>query len=150
MGDGPLMKEIKELSKELKIEERVICDGVLPAGEAVLNFLDTIDLYIQFSRTEGMPRAMLEAMARGCPVVASRVGGIPELISKDFLVTPGNVNDLVQKITKLLNDIECIKKVIVENNNTAKHFVYSNLNKKRSDFFSEIVKLYQADKINLV
>lgn len=65
----------KTLAKELGMENRIIFDGVLPAGEAVYQWLDQIDLYIQPSLTEGLPRALIEAMSRGCPAIGSRVGG---------------------------------------------------------------------------
>ena len=52
--------------------------------DKVFEWLDTIDLYVQPSLTEGMPRAAIEAMSRGCPVVVSDVGGLKNLVDKNI------------------------------------------------------------------
>lgn len=52
----------------------------------VFEKLDVADIYIQPSLQEGLPRAVVEAMSRGCPVIGARTGGIPELINEKFIV----------------------------------------------------------------
>jgi glycosyltransferase involved in cell wall biosynthesis len=71
--------------------EGMVFDGTLPAGEPVRAWLDAIDVYIQPSRQEGLPRGMVEAMARGCPALGSTVGGIPELLEPSCVHKPGDV-----------------------------------------------------------
>lgn len=89
LGEGDQEKYISQ-AKKLGVESCLIFDGVLPAGSAVNDWLDSCDLYIQPSYTEGLPRGLLEAMARGVPAAASSVGGIPEIISPNYLHKPGD------------------------------------------------------------
>jgi hypothetical protein len=88
----------------LGIGERVHFRGQLTAGEAVRAELDAADLFCMPSRTEGMPRAMLEAMARALPCIGSTVGGIPELLPPEDLVPPGDVAALAAKIRDSIGD----------------------------------------------
>jgi glycosyltransferase involved in cell wall biosynthesis len=146
VGEGPLLNDIQKLAKQLNIEDRIYCIGILPAGPAVFNFLDTLDLYIQFSKTEGLPRAMVEAMARGCPVIASKVGGIPELICKDLLVSSGDYNALFKKVLSFLNDTSSIEKAIDDNILTARKFLDTELTAKRFNFYSKVYNMYKKNE----
>lgn len=78
------------------IGERVRFDGTLPAGDAVLGWLDDVDVYLQPSRQEGLPRALVEAMSRGCPALGSEAGGIPELLDAACLHGAGDVEGLAR------------------------------------------------------
>lgn len=94
----------KNLVEKYKLHDWVSFDGVLPPGEEVQLWLDNIDLYVHPSRQEGLPRALIEAMSRGCPAIASNLAGIPELLDKEFLISVGNSRQLAVKIEKLLAD----------------------------------------------
>lgn len=142
-GDGPLREEIELTAKKLNISHRVFCLGNLASGDQVFSFLDSLDLYIQFSKTEGVPRAMLEAMARGCPIVSSNVGGIPELLEDRFLVKSGDVAMLSNKIKSLLTNTEQYQSSIEQNIKTAKRFTLKNLNKKRYNHYSKVYKAFK-------
>lgn len=102
LGSGNLKFHYIELAKNYGIEENIIFDGSLPK-EKINHWLDTLDLYIQPSRTEGLPRALIEAMARALPVVATEVGGIPELLDQDILVPANNSKILAQKMKEFLD-----------------------------------------------
>ena len=95
---------MEHLARDLKIQDRVEFRGNLPAGDAVFAELDQADLFVLPSRQEGLPRAAIEAMARGLPCIGSRVGGIPELIGPDELVPPDDAGALANKIVELLRD----------------------------------------------
>ena len=77
-----------------------VIDNVVFTGsmghDKIFEWLDTIDIYIQPSLTEGMPRALIEAMSRGCPCIASNAGGMPELLEEKFIFPKGNVGQLVK------------------------------------------------------
>lgn len=141
VGDGPLKTPIQSLSEKLKIKDNVKCLGTIASGKEVFNFLDTIDLYIQFSKTEGMPRAMLEALARGCPTIASKVGGIPEIIPENLLVKSGDIVGFANKIESVLQDKDLLKSLVNQNIEIAKEFTESKLSVKREKYYQEFYNL---------
>jgi len=95
VGGGPYQKEIEELVNELKISENVIITGFL---EDVFTPLALTDIYAHISLQEGLPLAILEAMIMKKPVIASSVGGIPEVIED------GRTGILLEVDYKLISD----------------------------------------------
>jgi teichuronic acid biosynthesis glycosyltransferase TuaC len=104
IGDGPLMPELRELCATMGIQDRVYFTGNLPAT-AVARWLAASDLFCLPSHSEGCPSAVIEALACGRPVVATDVGGIPDLIrpSCGILVPPKNSGALQSAIGKALS-----------------------------------------------
>lgn len=100
LGPGDPEKYEAE-SRKLGIDESVYFDGMMKSGDAVMEWLDGIDIYIQPSFQEGVPRAMIEAMSRACPAVGSSAGGIPELLDRRWLHKPGDHRTLAEKIDML-------------------------------------------------
>lgn len=98
LGSGSLESHYKSLAKQLGVSDIVLFDGILKGGDKVTEWLSSLDLYVQPSYTEGLPRALIEAMSVGLPAVASDVGGIPELLSKDSLIKPYDSEALSKKI----------------------------------------------------
>ena len=80
------------------IRDNVIFRGVIKSGPEVFAWLDSIDMYIQPSFQEGLPRALVEAMSRACPCLGSTAGGIPELLSNDCLHKPGDHTKLAELV----------------------------------------------------
>ena len=78
VGGGPLEQEIRRLSERHSLKERVILAGRMDAP-GVARYMQAADVLCLPSRNEGVPNVILEAFACGLPVVASRVGGIPEV-----------------------------------------------------------------------
>lgn len=75
--------------------------------EILINEYDHADVFVLPSYIEGLPMVVLEAMGRGLPVIAARVGGIPEIVSdgyNGFLIEAGDVDGLVQKMAALVDD----------------------------------------------
>ncbi len=106
-GDGPLRDELAELAGRLAISDRVHFLGELAAVETLLHGLDV--LVSNSSCNEGMSNAILEAMACGVPVIATRVAASPELLDDGQvgpLVSPANVEELVAAIRQLAGDTE--------------------------------------------
>ena len=90
VGDGRRRAELEALAARRGLREKVRFSGQCPAGNTVREFLDQADLFVLASRQEGVPRAMIEAMARALPALGTRAGGIPELLSSECLVPPGD------------------------------------------------------------
>ena len=127
-----------DLIKQYGVENRVFFDGTLPSGDPVYNWLDNMDIYLQPSLTEGLPRSVIEAMSRGCPVIGTEAGGIPGLLQKELVIKKKNYKDLAIKIEKILNDKKMMEKIAKENFEEAKKYNKSLLNEKRRKFIEEV------------
>ncbi|WP_252501999.1 glycosyltransferase [Sporosarcina sp. Marseille-Q4943] len=138
LGDGN-NRWLKEISKKLDIENKIVFAGSLPGGEKVFEWLDTLDLYIQPSLTEGLPRALIEAMSRGLPCVASEVGGIPELINRNFIHKPKSAKELSEKIELLLKNKTLMLNQAEKNYLRAKEYTADVLNDRRECFWVEFI-----------
>ncbi len=103
IGDGPLRRDLEALSVSLNIKERVCFHGRKPHDEIPL-WMNAADAYCLPSLNEGCPNVLLEAMACGVPVVAARVGGVTDLVTRGeqgLVVEPGDPGAL----TKALRDV---------------------------------------------
>lgn len=104
VGDGPSRKHWETMATELGISDRVAFAGVRTDMPGVYS---SFDMLVLPSLCEAMPMCVLEAMAAGKPVVATRVGAIPKVVepgNTGLLVEPGDVGGLSNAITKILND----------------------------------------------
>ncbi|GAA4331425.1 hypothetical protein GCM10023149_37230 [Mucilaginibacter gynuensis] len=117
--------------------EKVIVLGKLSSGNAVFEFLDSLDLYLHPSKHEGLPRAVIEAMSRACPVLASSVAGTPELLAKDHLHTPGDYLTLSKQIHYVINNRELLKKMAKDNFEKSKIYSFSNIKQHKFEFWNK-------------
>lgn len=111
VGDGPLREELEGMARELKIEEGCIFTGV---RSDIPELLSTLDVFVLSSVSEGLPYAVLEAMAMARPVVATRVSGLPEIIEDGvtgLLVPPRNPQALGAAVIGLLQDRDRAQKM---------------------------------------
>ncbi|MXP27020.1 glycosyltransferase [Altererythrobacter indicus] len=97
VGEGDPSR-FKELADTLGLAEQVRFVGVKRAGEEIFRWLDQVDIYLQPSFQEGLPRATIEAMSRGCRCIGSTAGGIPELLAANRLHAPGDHAALARRI----------------------------------------------------
>lgn len=106
IGSGPLMNELESQASELCIADKVKFCGHIAYDEVPL-YLSTADIFVFPSIDEGLPRAVMEAMAMELPVVASRVGGIPEIIlhkETGLLVDPCQPSQIAESLIWVLNN----------------------------------------------
>ena len=124
------------IAKRYGVEENVKFIGSL-SHEQVFEWLDKIDIYIQPSRQEGLPRGLVEAMSRGLPAVGARTGGIPELIKEKYIFSNSNQN--IDEICRILKSYskETLSQQAKENFEIAKQYTFEELNVKREEFYRE-------------
>ena len=103
VGDGKQRRGYEKLATERGVDGVVQFVGTVSAGDGVREQLDWADIFAMPSRTEGLPRALLEAMARGLPAVASNVGGIPQLMDPDGMVPVGDPYAFADKVQWLMD-----------------------------------------------
>jgi len=104
IGDGPLNDDLHDLVTRLEIDPIVLFTGYLANASA---YLDCLDMLVISSLSEGLPITLLEAMRAHVPVVSTRVGGIPDVISDGVsgtLVPPGDASALRDGIKLLIED----------------------------------------------
>ena len=101
VGGGRLLDTYRDLALRLGVAESVELTGWLPRGPAVREVLQASDLFVMPSLTEGMPRALLEAMALGLPCVGSEVGDIARLLGAPFTTRPGDPDALARLVVGL-------------------------------------------------
>ena len=104
VGEGPLEGSLKELAISLGLGEKVIFVG---HRDDVYEVIEAIDIFVLPSYHEGIPMVLLEAMALNRAVIASRVGGIPEVVDhgvNGLLVSAGKENELAEACQLLIRD----------------------------------------------
>jgi glycosyltransferase involved in cell wall biosynthesis len=138
VGDGKYRPSLEAQCRELGISDRVTFHGTLPSGGAVRARLDEADLFVLASRQEGLPRAMVEAMARGLPCIGSTVGGIPELLAEEDLVPAGDVDALARKIREVVTRPGRMAEMSARNLRTAREYTRGVLQGRRTEFYRRV------------
>lgn len=131
IGNGDNTR-LKTIAKKLNIEENIVFVGSL-SHDKVFEEIKKMDLYIQPSLQEGLPRALIEGMSVGIPAIGSKVGGIPELLDNSMIFKRKKVKEL-KKILSTLS-VDQLKKCAVYNFNKSSQFTSEILNKKRNLFY---------------
>lgn len=129
---------LRGIAKKLNVEKQVMFLGMLSTDKVFEN-LDKTDIYIQPSLQEGLPRAVVEAMSRGCPVIGANTGGIPELISKECIVSRKSEQSIVRAIINMLKDNR-LNEEAVRNFEKSKLYNENLLEVKRNDYYSYIIE----------
>lgn len=140
MGDPA---HLVNLAESLGVREQLIVHGVI-SHDKISDLLDEIDIYIQPSKQEGLPRAMIEAMSRACPALGSRIAGIPELLEDRYLFDKGNVGQICNRLLHFTVDqrTEQAKR----NFDFSKKYAQEILNEKRDNFISQFIKTVKSKR----
>lgn len=125
---------LKRVAKLYDVEEQISFVGPLP-HDKVFEWLNNIDIYIQPSYQEGLCRAIVEAMSKGCAVICSDVGGNYELIDSKYIYKKGKVGQLANLLLNI-NKSEIVNQSII-NFEKSKKYEKKLLNKKRDQFYLE-------------
>jgi glycosyltransferase involved in cell wall biosynthesis len=137
VGEGKFRGELEARATRAGVASRVRFAGFLSRAE-VTTELDTADIFVLPSRCEGLPRALIEAMARGLPCIASNVGGIPELLESDELVPPGSAAVLAKAIIDVARDPERRSAMSTRNLARAQEFRDDVLRVRRTEFYRQV------------
>jgi len=138
IGDGNSRVCLENLAKELGLSNRCKFHGFISSLAEIRRILDKADIFVLPSRREGLPRALLEAMARGLPAVATSIAGIPELLESDWLIR----RDCVSSLVEILQHAAMSPKVLAiqskKNLMKAREYQVENVYPQRLDFYNVI------------
>ena len=129
-------KYLKKIAEDSGVADNVFFMGLQPLDK-IPDILDEMDIYIQSSLTEGLPRSVVEAMSRGLTCYGCRVGGIPELLEYEFLFEKKSVGQIVQYLKEITPDI--LQRQLFRNVKKASEYDNLVLYLKRKDFFDTII-----------
>lgn len=137
LGEGIYKDQMINLSSVLKISKYVSFPGNVKTDE-LLEKLRGSDLFVMASKTEGLPRAMIEAMSQGLPCIGTKVGGIPELLENDVLVETNNPQELAEKIMEILGDKKLYDNQALKCLQRSQEYHPDVLEKRRNEFYKSL------------
>jgi glycosyltransferase involved in cell wall biosynthesis len=145
VGDGEERKNLEYLSDTLGIRDCVNFIGAIPFERTyeISDYMDKADVFVLPSLSEGLGTVILEAMASGLPVVATRVGGIPDILEdgvNGYLVEPGDFQDMAKKITLLLENQTLRHQLSEQNRKKAEGYLWKNIVNHLERIYLEIKK----------
>lgn len=142
VGDGELRGKLESLAKEVGLSKKVIFTGF---RRDITNILSIINVFVLCSISEALGIAVLEAMASSKPVVATNVGGIPEVVKDEetgILVPPGNPEALAESITRLLKNKEEARRIgLAGRRRVEKYFDIKLKVKKVEEIYDKLINL---------
>jgi glycosyltransferase involved in cell wall biosynthesis len=116
-GDGPERERLSGLVRESGLSDSVKFHGYIPWGKELSRISSGSDLFVLPSHSEGVPKVLLEAMAAGLPVIATNVGGIPDIITNNengILIPPGSPEAIADAV-KLVMENSSLREKLIEN-----------------------------------
>lgn len=135
-GDGD-HEYLLKFARVAEVEENLIFLGRI-SFEQVFEQLDNVDIYIQPSLQEGLPRSVIEALSRACPVLGARTAGIPELIDKECVFERGSAEDIATTVEYVLK--KGLDQYAERNFKHSKDYQNDILCKRRNEYFENIVQ----------
>lgn len=134
LAGGGDVSYLHSVAKKLDIEDLIIWDGLVPHKD-VFDWFAKLDLYIQPSEQEGLPRALVEAMSRACPCAGSDVGGIPELLQPEDIFKRSSWNSIYSYLKKIRKDK--LKANAKHNYEKAQEYTKTSLAPIREKFYKD-------------
>ena len=139
-GDGPMLSKLKELSLSLGLKDKIVFTGY---RNDPIDIMNALDIFVISSYHEGIPTVVLEAMALRIPVIATEVGGIPEIIEhkvSGLLVHSKTSKAIASTVNELLHD-ESLRNSLVENafKYLNEEYISEVQNKRILNLYNEIV-----------
>ncbi|MHB9070730.1 MAG: glycosyltransferase family 4 protein [Sedimentisphaerales bacterium] len=138
IGPGREIDNLRSVVSANNYQDKILLLGSLPWGEELFKYLDEADLFVLPSLTEGMPRALLEAMARGLPALGSDTGGIKELLDELFRAKPADSVELADKIRLLINNQKLLEEMSKKNYEKALEYREEIMQERKLSFWNFI------------
>lgn len=135
-GDGK-QTYLKKIAQEAGVVENLVFLGRLPI-EKIFETLDEIDIYVQPSLQEGLPRSVIEAMSRACPVMGARTAGIPELMDDECVFKRRSKKSVADAVETVLNN--GLAGYAIRNFEHSKAYSNDILNDRRNSYYDMIKK----------
>ncbi|MGV3652183.1 MAG: glycosyltransferase family 4 protein [Devosia sp.] len=143
VGAGAEQSKLEALADRLKLSDHVRFSGHLKHAD-VLGLMRSCDLYIQSSRSEGLARTVIEAMATGRPVIATRVGGLVELVADEWLVPSDDPEALADAIVRAW-PTEIRAAMSAASVRRAQDFLHETLAGRRRAFYQAFIEAVRHD-----
>lgn len=141
IGDGDLRPELEKMAEVLGVGTKVVFTGLLGSAMEVREKLLDADIFILPTKAEGLPRAVIEAMAVGLPCLSTPVNGIPELLEKEYMFDPMDSQGFTKKIIELLQNPEKMGQTSMRNINKAREYEETVLQQRRIEFYTKLKNL---------
>jgi glycosyltransferase involved in cell wall biosynthesis len=145
IGDGPLKQQTQQLVDELGLSSKVELLGFVPWDD-VFAVLSTADLFVLNSVSEGLSRAILEAMACALPVVSTTVGGWAEILPKECVVPPQRDDLLADKLYEVITNPDSMTRMSKRNVEKAKEYSAEVLSNRKIEFYKLLRQLVEKEK----
>jgi glycosyltransferase involved in cell wall biosynthesis len=142
VGDGPLRNNLVAQAQELNVRERVRFVGTVPKTQ-VAAYLKACDVFVLNSSYEGLPHVLLEAMAAGLPVIATHVGGVPEVVDHQvngLLIPPRDLKALREALLRLRSDPIGTKAMVERGKETLTRFSLQTMVQQTEAILSEVAE----------
>lgn len=144
LAGGGDNSRLKALARRLGVGAQVVFEGSLPHRE-MFPWLDGLDVYLQPSLQDGLPRALVEAMSRALPALGSRIGGIPELLGEDATFPAKDAAALAERLAAL--DRERMDAMARDNFARAGDFGRNTMERKRSEFYQRFAEAAEGVRV---
>jgi len=147
LGEGRYRSELELQVKKLGLTNKINFIGHISTRQVVIEYLDTADIFVLPSLTEGLPRVVIEAMARALPCISTTVGGIPELLPAEYMVAPNSVDQLAEKIIEVAGSVEQLNCMSERNLHEAKKYSTDKLNSRKYQFYYNLKQIKEVTTI---
>ena len=140
VGEGRQEPLLRKLAHEVGVVGQVHFVGSAAGPEAVRARLDAATIFVLPSRSEGLPRSLVEAMARGLPCIATSVGGIPELLAAEDLIPTDDLPALVRALIAVLGDRSRQIRMGQRNHQVAQNYHRQRIAARRIRFLNAVLE----------
>ena len=127
----------KQFAQKHHFDNKLFFDSPVSGVDKVLEWNTHMDLIILPSRSEGLPRCIVESISMACPCIVSNVCGLPELVSEEWIHAPEDFHKLSELVKRMLGDKNAMREAAMTNFEHSKNYTFENLRTKRNQFLTQ-------------